>query len=399
MKMEEHQEKWVKRMRLLTHALLLSGGLNIGLLATFFYFVLKDKEVLTTNGQVKQVEVAKEKSNSDYLSNFAKLSFKELVPHLNSAEKVDEGYSRRDLALAALVKYHYFNLEKALPGQNLQKRKIIFSKDGKEEEIILFSALNEEQYKAIVQFAYSEKWPLTAPGLFLHLKEQKPRDQSLEWAFALTAEFHSIRALFNREGEVFKPELILDLLCEMSWESIDKFVQEQNTLQDWSKERLRVFLLSAFEQNSTLATRLLVAFDAPYIVKKMSDEEVIKLLTNLSDSTENKNLCLELLQSARSDEVWKSSSAKLYAWASEEMVEPYDHQKALERFLGVTVKRKTVTHNTVSGIAHERKYVVQVGDNPWKIARKNKVDVKALISANKLDGKNLRPGQELKIPD
>jgi LysM repeat protein len=392
MEMEEHQDKWVKRMRGLTNALILSGGLNIGLLATFFYFVLKDKEELTVNDKPK-VEMVEEKSNSDYLNQFSLLSFRELLPYLSNIEKVDQGYGKKDLAIACLVKYHHFNLEKSLPGQILQKRKVLFLRGEKEEEITLFPGLNEEQYKAIEHFAYSERWPLTAEGMFTILKKlPKPRqeeDKSLEWAFSLSSEVHNVRALFGKELTL---EEILDLLTEMSWESISKFNADQAQLQDWSSERKRIFLLMALEQNSPLAAKLLVKLEAPYILKKMDDKQIVKLLSSIQEeSVESKNLCLELLKSQRGDELLKVAGMKLYSWSKEMSSEPYNHQVTLERFVGKLP--------TKAPLGNLHNYTVQFGDNLWKIARHHHVDVEALMRANHLKkDATLQIGSELIIP-
>lgn len=390
MEIEEDQGKWVKKIRGLTTALILSGGLNIGLLATFFYFVLKDTEELVSEGK-KAPEVVVEKGNSEYLRQFSRLSFRELLPNLARAEYVEEGYSRRDLTIAVLVKYHHFNLEKALPSQNLQKRRFIFLKGDKEEEITLFPALSEEQYKAIENFAYSEKWPLTSEGLFYILKQmKKPRDNSLEWAFSLTQEFHTIRSLF---GERIKAEEILDLLTEIDWKDLSRFTLEQVKIQDWSQERLRTFLLLCFEKNSKNAGKYLLKFDLQFVVKKFSDKDILKLLGCLQEeSMEGKSFCLELLKSQRGDNILQASAKQLYCFAKENPPEPYDHKIALKRFLGNFVYCK-------KEIGTERKhYVVQFGDNLWKIAKMQNVSINEILKANNLKKEVIQPGDKLIIP-
>ncbi|QSR87917.1 LysM peptidoglycan-binding domain-containing protein [Methylacidiphilum caldifontis] len=46
----------------------------------------------------------------------------------------------------------------------------------------------------------------------------------------------------------------------------------------------------------------------------------------------------------------------------------------------------------------EIKYVVKKGDSLWKISRKYKVTVEALMAINELKDDRLKPGQELIIP-
>lgn len=38
------ENPWIRRTKWLTQALIISGTLNIGLLATFIYFVIQDKQ-------------------------------------------------------------------------------------------------------------------------------------------------------------------------------------------------------------------------------------------------------------------------------------------------------------------------------------------------------------------
>ncbi|WP_166792874.1 LysM peptidoglycan-binding domain-containing protein [Methylacidiphilum caldifontis] len=54
--------------------------------------------------------------------------------------------------------------------------------------------------------------------------------------------------------------------------------------------------------------------------------------------------------------------------------------------------------DTTSKKPTEIKYVVKRGDSLWKISRKYKVTVEALMAINELKDDRLKPGQELIIP-
>lgn len=125
-----------KKFTFLSIGLLLSGALNIGLLALFF----------VTAANKAEAPVAEAPAMFASMEN---KSFQELVAYLTNPEK-------RDMALAALVAFHQFNLEK-MP-------------------------VTDEEFEAVVRYAYQEKWPYTARGLYLQLQRQ-PDDENLKQAF------------------------------------------------------------------------------------------------------------------------------------------------------------------------------------------------------------------------
>ena len=118
-----------------------------------------------TSTRSKDLQV--EASNAKIISQMSRLTFRELVSYLTNRTLVEEGYSKRDLAVAALTAYHYFNIEKALSGKPEQIR---IQRLSDEQTIELYPSLTEAQFEAIIRFAYQEKWPLTAKGLSFSFK-------------------------------------------------------------------------------------------------------------------------------------------------------------------------------------------------------------------------------------
>ena len=177
-------QKWIRKFRFLTLSLVFSGALNIGLIAALAAVLLQEKQPVLSFVRSNSNSPLLESSNAHSILAMSKLSFRELCACLTNKEPVEEGYAKRDLALAALVAYRHLDIEKALAGSLHQRRQC--SLDG-EQIVEMYPGLTDEQFKAILQFVYLEKWPLTPEGLFKIIqKAPEPRDESLDLAFAMT---------------------------------------------------------------------------------------------------------------------------------------------------------------------------------------------------------------------
>ena len=66
-------------------------------------------------------------TNAEVLRAYCEKSFVELVQLLEDGQLLEHGYAKRDLALAVLVAFHHFNLERALGGMVVSQRQILFS--------------------------------------------------------------------------------------------------------------------------------------------------------------------------------------------------------------------------------------------------------------------------------
>ena len=375
-----------KKFKFLSVALLFSVALNVGLIAAYAYFGAREsgmallckrgeKQPLFTNGQM--------------ISSMTQLSFRELVSFLTNRELIEEGYTKRDLALATLVAYHHFNLEKALSAPPPQVRPHFFSKT---QTIDLFPGLNEEQFEAIIRFAYQEKWPLTAKGLFAQLLLQKEGgDESLKQAFFLTPEFYSLQRLFQKKED---PEALLHLVLEGSWPLLETFFKEQSQVLELSDERRTALLLEYTALKSPQAVQLLLKTDFTSALKRLEDEKVIELLSILKEPTElGKKYCIELLRSARGDAVWQKAALNLYSYANEMPALPIEPAHVLARFAkGEAPQKKTAPPSA------SQYHLVKEGENLWKIARQYKVKIDEIAKINGLENNSLYPGMTLKIP-
>ena len=406
------EKKWLKKIRFLSQTLIISGAINISLFVIFFYFILKDNQqhISFDHKPLKTVE-EEELNNSKYLSYFSSLSFRELVSYLSNKQRMEEGYTKRDLALGCLVTFHHFYVEKAVSFYPLQKRSVIFLKDGSKKcNVTLFPNLSDYHFESIIHYAYTEKWPLTSKGLFSLLHQwKKPRAKSLEEAVYVTPEFHTVNTLFHQGDISLRPQIIIELFSEISWELIDTFVYEQSKVQDLSIERRRNFLLLCLEERSPIAAFLLLQTDFIYAARRLDDASVLTLLELLKEenSEDVEQFCFELLKSSRSDDVWKMSAKKLYEIAGENSPDPYDHEKALNRFVHSQQlqekwqKDQSFPLRSIIGKKEEAKkgvHLVKEGDNLWKIARIHKVDIDALIKINHLETDCIFPGMEIQLP-
>ena len=377
--------KHLLQIRRLTQVLILSGLLNIVLFSVIIYSFVRERPPtpycsLKPAGQEEQQSpLAIDLSNSEVLQIYGQLPYYQLIPKLENIQLVDNGYSVRDLALGCLVKFHYFDMNRALQGMEKpkQNRTISF---GKNKEIVVFRDLTPEHYEAIVRFSKTERWPMTSQGLFLHL-QQGNTENSLVDAFLQSKEFMTTEMLFNRaDSKVLKSE-ILKMLLEGTWEMLSTFAAQQHTLQDLSPPRRQSFLLQYIDHNSSTAAYLLLKTDGAFASHKLDDEHVIKMLSLLNAQTiESETFSLSLISSPRSDAVLKHATNRLYA------------------YVGASPPEITPKKPIVKAAAKAKTYVIQPGDSLWKIAKKNKTTIDALVKLNKIDEKaTLKPGATLII--
>lgn len=380
----------IKNFRTLAIALIFSGALNIAFVAAFVFSSMKERELTLSVSKHKQTHRL-EMSHGQCLESMAKLTFRELVSFLTNKSFVEEGYAKRDLALASLVSLHHFNIEKALSASPPQVRTLTFAEG---QTVDAFPGLSEEQFEAIIRYAYQEKWPLTAKGIFALLqRKENPRDESLEQAFLITPEFYSLQVFFQKTGCSQEPIALLHLVCEGTWDLLEGFVREQTQILDFSIDKRRALLLSYLALHSPTAAQLLLRTDSVFALKKLEDRGLLELLALLKTQTEEgTQFCIELLRSPRGDAIWQAAATTLYAYAGEAPTAPIDPKVALARFAPSEAPKLT------PALPSARFHIVKNGENLWKIARQYKVKVDAIVKLNGLEKEALFPGMTLKLP-
>jgi LysM repeat protein len=390
------QPLWEKKSRFLTQLLIWSGALNIGLLSSLVYVVLKDRpETISFDLKPAAVSKAQLATNQDILSQFSTFSWGELITQLANTDLVEEGYKKRDLALASLVAFHGLDIERALQGSFIQKRGIALArKEGPEEiNLVLYPGLLEEHYGAIQRFIQTERFPLTALGLFYEVQHAPaPRDPALLEAFYLTPEFNAVLTLCQRTGINLPKEFLIEMLAQGDWKMLSQFTSEQKESMDLTPDRLKKFLLNYVKCRSTLAAKILLQWDREFILRRLDDRELVTFLDLFKESSEPlKDVLKELITSTRSDTIWQKAAEKLYLFAQLPIPEPYDHRVTLATFAGGAPPAARPKEEA-------QKHTILQGDSLWKIARKYKVSVEALRKENRLETDKLREGKTLVIP-
>ena len=398
MKYRSFHKKILFRLRFLTYSLIFSGTVNVAFFAIFILLSLSQKQTIEMQtSPIYQEENTKEDHPSlqNIFSQMQNYTFRQLAISLFDKEPVELGFKKRDVALALLIAFHDFHFAKALINETLQSRLVkIKIHEEQEKEILFLSGLDDFAYEKIIHFAYREKWPLTAKGLFSLLKKMSLKeDVSLKQTFFLTKEFDLFRNLFHQADDIVADDKILDLLLELRWETIDTFVYEQQKMQDLTLQRKRAFLLACLEEKSQQAAILLLEKDFLYLVNRLDDVQILNLLELLPAQAAKVQLfCKELLKSPRSDAIWKMSAEKLYAAAAEKMPNTLQYQEVVQHFLPQKEKPQNIQPN--SSLIH----IVQEGENLWKIARKYHVEIEEIIRLNHLTSDRIFPGKKIMIP-
>ena len=363
------------------HSLIWSGALNIGLLCTLIHRV-------TTTPEAKQEMVFEaislSQTNAQVLKGYFNHSFRELVAKLSDSTLLEDGYTARDLALSCLVEYHDFYLDRALSGFDYQTRHMTFihNDGGEKVQLPVYPGLRDEHFERICEFALKEQWPLTAEGLFFEMKRRRGTlEESLKSAFYLTPHFEALYSILSRENTVTKEE-VLALAIEGDFDILKQLVKEQRIKPDLSADRRQLLLRSYLSAHSQIAPYLLVRLEPEYTLKRLNDDEILRIIEGLKVATNSGERFLQrLIGSLRSDIVQQTAGERLFAHTG---IRP-------ETKIKVAPQKPTVQQT--------RTHTVKEGDSLWKIARQYGVSIDRLAKLNNLNkDRYIRPGQKLEIP-
>ena len=362
--------------RFLSQMLILSIALNVSLLATFIFVATREKEIpLSPPPTPTTHETNPPLTNSHLLHEYIQASYHQLLSLLPDDHLVEQGYTKRDLVLGCLVTFYHFNIEKALGSTAPQSRTFLLTHPKKTEKIPfhLFPGLTDCHYQAILHFLQTEKWPFTSFGIYQLIKRSHPfPDPTLIEAFSHTPECRTITTLFTKSGMHIESEPLIQMLTQGKWELIESFYTQQRLLPDLTSKRRRIFILDYLEEYSPLAARIFIEADAEFAAARLSDDRILLLFDLYPKQTPYlEAFAKALLQSPRSDSVWKKASSKL------NLPFPKD-----------TPPQPTETST----------YTVQDGDSLWKIAHKFDTTIDALMEHNHLDTETIHPNTTLNIP-
>ncbi len=396
------EQHWMQRARVLTQVLIISGTLNIGFLSSFIYFILKEKESVVSFEPQKELVSNKIRyifTNEEVLKAYFRASFQELVSVLENKDLVEDGYTKRDLALACLVEFHHFPLAKVLGEGLLQRRKVVCQ----QRKITVFPKLADEHFHAVLHFLRTEKWPLTSKGIFLTLQKKKPPyEPSLLEAFYVSSEFHHVQSLVQKSIPSLEKSALAEIFLSGSWNKFKEVEEKLRAEQTYDLETSRDLLLTyALECKSIIAAHSLLLHQGDYIMKRLNDAQLLTLFDLNIDVPEALSaMAKELLLSPRSDTVRQRAAVFLYSEAKEIMPQPYDHATVLRRFFPNKVPEVVIQSSPkAEPITMFRIHTVQERDSLWKIARKYGTSVEAIMQLNHLESDRLKLGKNLKIPN
>jgi LysM repeat protein len=335
----------LKKVRLLSQALLISGALNIGVLVLLSYWIVRERpptpyfELKPATYDQQQIPLADQRSCGEAINALRALSFDQLIAKLEHSQLIENGYTERDLALSCLVAFYHFDLSRALSKESYPQQRILKWKNiltGESFPLVIYSGLTEQEFKSIIAFAKTERWPMTPDGLFLILQKQKANlniDSSLVETFMLTPEFLTVELLFNRAEVTIRKQKLLEIVLEGDWPLLRQFVDQQRQLNDLSTARRQKFLLDYIKKGSETAAYLLLKVYQEFVVKKLDDAQVIAILQLLPHKTkESEYFALAMLTSPRSTSVWQQASLRLYEYAGEPIPTDWNYKTSLQRF-------------------------------------------------------------------
>jgi LysM repeat protein len=352
----------IKTFRRLSIALILSIALNIFLIGYVAFYQLDNWNVSLPQALRPTTLKSNSLNNKTVYVQLSNLSLEQLVSQLKDKQPIEDGLKIRDIALGILVNERAFDIQRGLgkaPSFRIVHLGIA--------SIPLFTKLSDQQFTLLQDFGKNELWPLTPKGMFLLLKDNPQAKKSLVQAFMLTPSFQSLEKLFPKVEKT----TLLNMAQEGNWDSLDNI--PENFLADTRQQ----VLLDYIDAGSPTAAALLLQYETYFAFKRLEDEQVLKVLRLSSDKNAlTIKFILSMIASPRSEEVKALAMQKLSTYTD-----------------------KTAILNSLIVKAPDKKYVVQQGDNLWKIAKKSNVSLDKLLKANSLtENAVLQPGTSIVIP-
>lgn len=401
--MNDFDKRWLQKTRLLTQALILSMALNVGLLVTLGVRAFSYSKGAHEDGKHfgYMMQVPPSSSIASTLKAYFGFSFFQLIDELMNGEYIEEGLTHRDLALSCLVDYHYFDIDRALQGLEIQRRCIRFiHHEGEEVQLNVFPGLSDQHFTTILRFVMQEKWPLTPEGLFVELKYAEDEDASLQEALKHTEHFQLVQKLFERAKDPMDDTDLIRLLKEGEWKYLERFVRSQKISIDLSKRMYEAFLMQYLEGGSAAAVMHVIESNLDALFSHIEDNAFVKMIESIDIHSDKIDRFLKrMLLSVRSDEVRKASALKLFELNGIHPPSPYDHVRVIEKFLPHSYHIEEVKRETKSALEKLKEHVVEPGDSLWVIAKKYGVSVDDIVRENHLASRHhLRVGMKLIIP-
>lgn len=384
--------KMATKSRWLVQILILSGGLNLALLATFFYFLIRDNPLHFSFPPI--VEKIEKHAPPSLLPKLTAASYEQLLQLLSDKRIVEEKYKVRDFALGTLATFHDFDVTRALKRGKLSQVKWVFE----ESSFSLFPGLADEDFRHLQLFAMQERWPFTTQALFRAISEGKA-DLSLQVFFCHSAEFLVFETLFARTQVPLQKGVLLKMALEGGWGKLQAFYEEQEKGCDLSDSRRQKLLVDYLEAGSKTAAYILLLTDYSFALNDLDDRRVCMLISLLTTKTsEAQSYVQKLTELPRSEAVKNQAMKTLSSYLGDEVAGRFVVKPGKgvgEPGIG---ELRPVFRDKPPASPSPQLHVIQPGESLWLISKKYQVPVEALMQANQLQSPVIRPGKTLKIP-
>ncbi|HPE85024.1 MAG TPA: LysM peptidoglycan-binding domain-containing protein [Chlamydiales bacterium] len=355
---------WQAKAKWLAQILIISVTINVGLVATLCYFAVRGKKNFTgyemSHHEKRPRRASLTQTNEEVLGAFSLLAFDDLLRMLKDDSLVEEGYTKRDLALTCLVSMHHFDLDRALPHLNIKPKQATFlDETGADLTLTFYPNMNDKHFEVIKKFAKREKYPITPEGIFRWL--QATPTPPLKKAFARTFEFQALQTIFTRTGDPVDIETVFDLMLSSDFQTLQKSVELVRQHPQLTLDTKRDVLMAYVRAGSQIAAQLFVDTDFYFVAKRLSNKDLAQVMELIpQDSQSYQALAAHIQDSLRDIAI---------------------------------VEEQNQTSNT------KKIHTVADGDTLWDISRHYKISLEDLKQANAIESEyHLRPGNQLIIP-
>lgn len=412
----------LRKLQLLTAALMLSMTINIGLGCALWR-----KSHLLPQVQFAQLisdQFEMGPANCHVLKQMSDWDYARLTIELSNQEVVEDGYSRGALALAVLIANFDFDIQRSMGTRALQKRFVKIDEGKTSYELI--AGLDRSDFAQIQQFAHQERWPITAQGLHKLIQQNVSEDRSsknrderhlLADAFMSSNVFACFERLFP--NDIPKSDLVT-ITQYLDWNQLAKILTS-NLAPTHKVERHRAWqrrqmLIDAVNRGCKTAAYMLILCDFDYTVRHTSDSDLAQLLCLLDTYTaEAMNVALGVLKSSRENNIRALAAKKAGDFLDIPLPREDQWKWLAQAFLGnahsgqrlwpidllqvdsepVEIAAEDLEPEKPFG--NERMHIVQRGDSLWKLSKKYGLSIQQLMALNDMTQDLLKIGQILQI--
>lgn len=326
---------WLKKIRFLYQLLMISLSLNAGLILAMSYKGVK--KTVRKNRTTKKINV-KRASKVAVIEACFELSNEELVDLLGSKEHIEDGLCYRDIALSCLINFHDFAFDRVFLTSPFEKKELVICKAATHEvvkmDVIL--GLDDQSFSSIQSFAKKERFAVTLRGLFYLMQDEKNRHDYDKISTLLYIQepfcilYSSIKELYPK----LQKQLLLKLILSASYELFEEFSNKVVDVGHSDGQICLTYLKKYLFHQSKIACHLLMKIDQDYCVHQLDQREMLQFIALLDKPNLEVVIALKrILCSLRTNEIHEAAAKKLYEFAGQTFLKPYNHKQALKKFL------------------------------------------------------------------